>query len=185
MAVYIVTGTPGVGKTTILNEAIRGTSLKIATFGDVMFEMAKEMKLVSSKDEMRSKIPLDKYKKIQERAADKITGMSGDVIVDTHASMKRLDGYYPGLPEQILKKLNPRVIIVIEAKPSDIALRRKEDSTRQRADFGGAEETMEYQSVNRAFAIAYSAMVGCPVKIIVNEQGKILEAAAKLREVFK
>jgi adenylate kinase len=185
MAVYIVTGTPGVGKTTVLNEAIRGKNLKVVVFGDIMFEIAKSMGLVKDKDEMRSKINLDTYRQIQEKAAEKIASMKGDIVVDTHAAIKRADGYYPGLPEHVLKKLSPKAIAVIEARPSDIELRRKNDPTRMRADFGGAEQVIEYQNINRAFVAAYSALSGCPFKIIVNEQGKILEAAEKLKEVFK
>ena len=128
---------------------------------------------------------LEKYGKIQEKALERIVAMKGDIVVDTHASMKKPEGYYPGLPEHILKRLNPKVIVAIEANPSEIATRRKEDPTRHRADFGGVEETIEYQNINRAFIIAYAAMVGCPVKIIVNEQGKMDKAAKELREVFK
>jgi adenylate kinase len=185
MAVYIVTGTPGVGKTTVLNEAIKGTGLNVVTFGDVMFEIARAERLVKDKDEMRSRIPLEKFGEIQRKAADKIAEIRGEVIVDTHASMKRPDGYYPGLPEYVLRKLKPKSIVVIEAKPSDIAKRRKKDKTRNRKDFGGAQETLDYQNINRAFAAAYGAMANCPVKIIVNEQGKMKEAAEKLRGVFK
>jgi adenylate kinase len=185
MAVYIVTGTPGVGKTTILTEALKGKTLKVVVFGDIMFEIAREMGLVSNKDEMRSKIKIDSYRQIQEKAADRIAGMQGDIVVDTHAAIKRIDGYYPGLPEWVLKRLNPRAIAVIEARPSEIELRRKDDPTRMRADFGGTEQVIEYQNMNRAFVAAYSALSGCLVKIIVNEQGKILEAAQKLKEVFK
>lgn len=185
MAVYIVTGTPGVGKTTVLNEAIKGRKIKVVVFGDTMFEIAKEMGLVKDKDEMRAKINLETYKQIQEKAAEKIAAMKGDIVVDTHAAIKRIDGYYPGLPEHVLKKLNPRAIVVIEARPSDIELRRRDDPTRMRADFGGTEQVIEYQNINRAFVAAYSALSGCLFKIVVNEQGKILEAAEKLREVFK
>jgi adenylate kinase len=185
MAVYIVTGTPGVGKTTVLNEAIKGRNLKVVVFGDTMFEIAKEMGLVRSKDEMRTKIKLETYKQIQEKAAEKIAKMGGDIIVDTHAAIKRVDGYYPGLPERVLKRLNPKAIVVIEARPSDIELRRKDDLSRMRTDFGGADQVIEYQNINRAFVAAYSALTGCLFKIIVNEQGRILEAAEKLREVFK
>ena len=185
MAVYIVTGTPGVGKTTVLNEAIRGRNIKVVVFGDAMFEIAKSMGLVKDKDEMRTKIGLEAYKQIQEKAAEKIAKMGGDIVVDTHAAIKRADGYYPGLPEHVLKKLNPKAIVVIEARPSDIELRRKQDPTRMRADFGGAEQVIEYQNINRAFVAAYSALAGCLFKIIVNEQGRILESAEKLREVFK
>ena len=185
MSVYIVTGTPGVGKTTVLNEAMKGSDFKIAVFGDVMFDIARKKGLVKDKDEMRSKIALTDYRSIQEKAAEIISKMGGNIVVDTHASVKRSDGYYPGLPESVLRKLKPKSIVVIEAKPADIALRRKDDSTRQRADLGGVEQAIEHQNINRAFATAYAAMAGCSVKIIVNEQGKVKEAAAKLREVFE
>lgn len=185
MVIYIVTGTPGVGKSTVMNEAIKGTDLKVIVFGDVMFEMAKQMGLVKDKDEMRSKISLDKYKELQDRAADKIAAMPGNIVVDTHATIKKPEGYYPGLPETVLRKLKPKAIAVIEARPSDIEMRRKTDPTRMRLDLGGTEQVIEHQNINRAFVAAYSVISGSFVKIVVNEQGKIPEAAEKLRQVFK
>jgi adenylate kinase len=184
MAVYIVAGAPGVGKTTVLNEAVKGKELKIVVFGDVMFETAKELGLAQSKDEMRSKIGPADYRKIQETAADAIAAM-GNVIVDTHVSVKRPDGYYPGLPEWVLKKLNPKCIILIEADPKEIENRRTGDATRERSDLGGAAHASEHQDMNRAFVAACSVLSGCLVKIIRNERDKLAESAKELNEVFE
>lgn len=184
--ISVVTGVPGVGKTTVLNEALKLLpSSKVVVYGDVMFEIAKEAKLVANKDEMRTRVDKETYKRIQKQAAERIAAMPGNVIVDTHCSIKTPLGYIAGLPEWVLRALNPRTIVLIEADSKDIEKRRKEDLTRHRADFGGAGEALDQQSINRAYAAAYSVLTGASVAIIVNRQGKAAEAARQLAGVLK
>lgn len=184
--ISVVTGVPGVGKTTVLNEALKLLpSAQTAVFGDVMFQIAKDLKLVSRKDEMRTRIGPEKYREIQKQAAERIAAMKGNVIVDTHCSIKTPLGYIAGLPEWVLRALSPRTIVLIEAEPKDIEKRRKTDVTRQRADFGGGEEALEHQAINRAYAAAYSVLTGASVAVIVNRQGKAADAARQLAEVLR
>lgn len=187
MVVFIVTGTPGVGKTTVVQEALRKMpDIGLAVYGDVMFEIAKNLGLVQSRDEMRTKIPPEKYTEIQHQAAKKIGAMKGNVLVDTHCTVKTPEGYFPGLPEFVLRALKPKVIVLIEARPEDILKRRKKDeSMRERKDFGGAEEIIEQQELNRAFAASYAMISNASVKILINEQGKAKKTAEKLCGVLK
>jgi adenylate kinase len=183
MSVYIVTGTHGVGKSTVIALAVKKRPFKVVTYGDVMFDIAKAGGLVKAKDEMRSRIGHEKYKEIQKAAARKIAAM-GDVLVDTHCSILAGNGYIPGLPEWVLAELKPTAIVIIEGDPKDVEKRRKEDKTRMRSDLGGRAEMEEHQAMNRAYAAAYSALSGARVKIIRNEQGKAEKAAERLLEVL-
>ena len=61
MTVIVVTGIPGVGKTTVMKKAAEGINVEFVTFGTIMEEIAKEMKLVKDRDEMR-KLTLDQQK---------------------------------------------------------------------------------------------------------------------------
>ncbi len=57
----------------------------IVNYGDVMLDIAKRMYGITHRDEMRRRIPVDEYRKVQELAAEEISKMQGDVIIDTHA----------------------------------------------------------------------------------------------------
>lgn len=191
MPLIILAGAPGVGKTTVQNVALEQLQtvkpIKVATFGDYMFEIAQRAKLVNNRDEMRTKIPREKYKELQMKAAEQIAkdGKDRNIIVNTHLSMLTSFGLIPGLPLEILKLLAPKMIVIVEADPDEITLRQKMDKARARSDFGDAKKLREFQDYSRSCAAAYSIIQNVPVKIIVNRQGKIRDSAAELTEVLK
>ncbi|MBI4177064.1 MAG: adenylate kinase [Candidatus Aenigmarchaeota archaeon] len=191
MPLIILAGAPGVGKSTVQNVALEQLQtvkpVKVATFGDYMFEMAQRAKLVQNRDEMRSKIPREKYKELQQKAAEQIAKDAKDrnIIVNTHLSMVTASGLIPGLPLDILKLLNPKLIVIVEADPEEIELRQQEDKARERSDFGDARKLSDFQNYSRSCAAAYSVIQNVPVKIILNKQGKIRDAAGELVEALK
>ncbi|MBI3413094.1 MAG: adenylate kinase [Candidatus Aenigmarchaeota archaeon] len=191
MPLIILGGAPGVGKSTVQNVALEQLQtikpVKVATFGDYMFEIAVHDQLVKNRDEMRTKIPREKYKDLQAKAAEQISKDAKDrnIIVNTHLSMVTSFGLIPGLPLDILKMLAPKIIVVIEADPDEITLRQKEDKDRERSDFGDADKLRDFQNYSRSCAAVYSVIQNVPVKIILNRQGKIRDAANELTEVLK
>ena len=112
MGVVIVTGVPGVGKSTVMNAA-KDYGYKIVNFGSTMFEEAQK-EGVDNRDEMR-KLPVEKQQDLQRQAGDRISKM-GDVVVDTHASILTPSGFMPGLPEWTIRALNPNIIVLVENK---------------------------------------------------------------------
>lgn len=182
MGVIVVTGIPGVGKTTVMKQAAEGIDIKFVTFGSVMIDIAKEMGLVKDRDEMR-KLTLDQQKDLQIRSAEKVASM-GDVILDTHCTVKTPKGYMPGLPEWVLKKLKPTAIVVVEADPDEIFNRRAKDATRNR-DPDSEEEIAEHQQINRAAAMSYATLTGATVKIVFNHDDAIDEAVKQAEPVVK
>ena len=178
MGVIIVTGIPGVGKTTVMQKAAEGMDIQFVTFGTVMIDIAKEFGLVKDRDEMR-KLTLDQQKQLQIKTAEKI-GKMKNVIVDTHCTVKTPKGYMPGLPEWVLRKLNPTAIIIVEADPQEIFNRRAKDTTRNR-DPDSVEKIAEHQIMNRAAAMAYATLTGATVKIVFNHDNA-LDAAVKEAE---
>ena len=83
MSIVIVTGVPGVGKSTVMNAA-KDFGYDIVNFGTTMFEEAQK-EGVSNRDDLR-KLPVDFQKRLQKQAGEKI-GQMDNVIVDTHASI--------------------------------------------------------------------------------------------------
>jgi len=175
MGIIVVTGIPGVGKTTVMKNAAEGMDIKFVTFGTVMAEIAKEMGFVKDRDEMR-KLTLEQQKELQIKSAEKVASM-GNVILDTHCTIKTPKGYMPGLPEWVVKKLNPTAIVIVEAGPEEIYNRRANDPTRNR-DPDSKEQIAEHQMINRAAAMAYATLTGSTVKIVFNHDNAI-DAAVK------
>jgi len=175
MGVIVVTGIPGVGKTTVMQKAAEGMDIKFVTFGSVMEDIGKDLGLVKERDEMR-KLTLEQQKDLQIKSAKKVASM-GNVILDTHCTVKTPKGYMPGLPEWVIKKLNPTAIVVVEADPEEIFNRRANDPTRNR-DPDTKEQINEHQMINRAAAMAYAALSGSTVKIVFNHDNAI-DAAVK------
>ena len=173
MGVVVVTGVPGVGKSTVMagaDEAGYGS----VNFGDMMFEIA-QTEGAADRDQMR-KLPIGEQQRLQRLAGERIAAM-GDVVVDTHASIRTAQGFMPGLPEWTLRAMVPTIIVLVEATPTEIAGRRAKDATRLR----DADNVALHQEVNRAFAAAGAVMVGATVAIIENRDGRVDAAVAQFR----
>jgi len=168
----IVTGVPGVGKSTCMKAASKAKDLKMINFGDFMFEVAHDMG-IDDRDLLR-KQPLERQKELQRRAAVKIGGMD-EIIIDTHCLIKTDMGYFPGLPSWVVQRLEPVTIFLIEADPAQIIARRHKDGSRFR-DRDTEEGIAQHQDLNRMAAVAYAALCTASIKIIVNADGKMDEA---------
>lgn len=183
MVLIVVTGMPGAGSSTVVEEALKLTVgkesivFKSMNYGDVMYDTARENGLVANRDEMRT-LPGEKQRVIQMRACKKISKMSEsmNLIVDTHCTIKTPLGYLPGLPEHVLRELKPDQFVLIEATAEEIAARRQKDKTRER-DVEAESSIEEHQFMNRAMSMAYACLTGAAVKIIENHDGALDKAA--------
>ena len=179
----VMVGIPGVGKTTLLTkmaEIIKNhkKSVSVLSFGTLMFDVAKENGL-KDRDGLR-KLPVAEQQKLQKIAAEKIAQHDEDVvIIDTHAFISSEEGYYPGLPEHVLKIIQPTNFVSVSAKPEEIYNRRMSDDTRNRDKITIANIKKELDAQSGIIA---SCMVisGSPVKYILNREGKVDEAADKI-----
>lgn len=175
----IIFGIPGTGKTSVA-KGLEKHGWTTVTFGTLMFDIAKERHGVSHRDEMRSSISPQDYEALQEEAAKRIGGMEGNILVDSHCSILKPEGYYPGFPANIINGIKPKALVVVEADPSDIERRRKKDEGIRSRD-GNAEE---HQAINRYYAVAYSAISGASVSFVKNEEGKLEETVARVAEIL-
>jgi adenylate kinase len=184
----IITGVPGVGKTTVVNEALKkikeeGVEYKSINFGTFMFEVAMNDKIVQDRDQMRT---LDRavQKRLQQRAAQAIAQVPGNVLIDTHASVKTPKGYLAGLPDWVLREIMPDCIVLVETDDDQILMRRLTDETRSR-DKEGARSIAEHQQFNRSIAAAYAMLTGCTVKIVINADFLLERAAEDMAAVLR
>lgn len=180
-----VLGVPGVGKTTVLNSAMKYADISLINFGDYMLAEARKEKLVNDRDEIR-KLPKKMQIALQQKAAEKINSDSkgGNVVVDTHAAIKTPLGYMPGLPETVLRALNPDTFILIEADVNEVCKRRGKDASRNR-DFDSPQKMEEHQAINRCFAIACAEIADATIVIVKNEHGNIDAAGKRIAKIFQ
>jgi adenylate kinase len=181
----LVTGMPGVGKTVVLNEfekiaKKKKVSTSIINYGSIMNSILKNKGKELTRDEIR-KQKMNSQKEIQLKAADIIVKKSEKsiTIVDTHMAINTKAGFLPGLPYDILKKLDPCLLVLIETAPKDILKRRGLDNSRDR-DSQSIQEIELGLEWSRYLASACSTLIGIPVKILKNEHGKQKEVANDL-----
>jgi adenylate kinase len=184
----IITGVPGVGKTTVVNEALKklkaeGIEYQSINFGTFMFDVAKAEGVVQDRDQMRS---LDRgvQKRLQQHAAQAIAKIQGNVLIDTHASVKTPQGYLAGLPEWVLREIMPDIIVLVETDDDQILLRRLSDETRSR-DKEGSRSIGEHQHFNRAIAASYAMLTGCTIQIIINADFLLDRGAEDMAAVLR
>ena len=176
----IIVGIPGVGKTTIVSKVVemlkaKKISVSVSIFGSVMFEEAKK-RGIKSRDELR-KLSVPEQKELQSTAAKKIASISDNVvIVDTHAFIATKEGFYPGLPHNVLEILVPDSFIMISARPEEIYNRRMKDTTRNR-DIISIDAIKKELDVTSAMLSTCSILCGSPIKMVLNSEGKVDEAA--------
>ena len=179
----LMVGIPGVGKSTLLTTMVEilknhKKNVIVINYGTLMFDVAKENGL-ENRDDLR-KLSVSEQQRLQKIAAEKIATHDEEVvIIDTHAFISSPEGYYPGLPEHVLKIIKPSNFISVAAKPEEIYNRRMKDETRNRDNITliNIRKELEYQT---GMISACAVITGRPVRHILNDEGKIDEAADKI-----
>lgn len=183
----IIVGVPGVGKSTIITNATetlrnKGRSVKTVVFGSVMFEEAKKLG-INDRDKLR-KLTIDVQQKLQNMAAEHISGLNDSIVfVDTHLFIKTQSGYYPGLPMNLILKMNPQRLILITANSDEILNRRRKDTTRTRDMISDDEINRDIQ-VSLSMISSLSIITGAPFEIIYNHDDMVDSAISQLVELI-
>ncbi len=167
----VVIGVPGVGKTTVvnkLNSSMKGS--KLITFGTVMLDEGKKLRWLRHRDELR-KLPVEKQRRLQTITARRISNMKASLLlVDTHLFIRTKEGFWPGLPFEVVRALKPTHLVLVEADPEEIMLRRLADKTRYR-DRVGREDLEAELSLARSFLTVSSTLTGAPMLMVSNGDG--------------
>ena len=91
--------------------------------------------------------------------------------IDTHAIISSPEGYYPGLPEHVLKIIRPSNFVSVAAKPEEIYNRRMKDDTRNRdkITLANIKKELDYQT---GMISACAVITGSPVRHVLNGVSK-------------
>jgi adenylate kinase len=176
----VIVGIPGVGKTTVVTKVFeilntKNKSVSVVSFGNLMFEEALQYG-IKDRDDLR-KLSISQQQDLQKKAAERIAKLNDNVIIiDTHAFITTPAGFYPGLPDYVIKIIKPSNFISISARPEVIFNRRKQDETRQR-DLVSIDLIKKELAVQDAMLSSCSVLSGSPLKTILNDEGKVEEAA--------
>ena len=183
MAVIVIGGAPGVGKSTVLKEALKGLGVKVEihNFGDVILEQSG----ATDRDTLR-KMPIAEQKQHQKAAANWLAkeGKSKAIVVDTHFIVSTPGGYMPGMPLHVLELLEPSLLVFVQCPARDLMKRRKSDETRSR-DSESEKELELFLEMNRSYLAACSVVSGAVAKIVENGEGKLEDAGKALAEALK
>lgn len=199
LKVIVVVGVAGVGKSTVLSHARKILEkeyvVEMLNYGDFMLKYVIEKGICRNRDEIRN-LPLSEQRNIQSLVAKEIRNYINSltlkypdndivVFVDTHAVIKTNTGFWPGLPEYVIKELKPDTIVIVEADPQSIVQRQNKDLSRYRKDYSDIELVKEIMSFIRMFSVASATLVGASVNIVRNEEGKADEAGKYLAELVR
>ncbi len=183
----IVTGIPGTGKTTVCGFVEKlgikeGVHVNVINYGTIMMGILQKSGRPIERDGMRKDrvdVQRSLQKQVAEAVAEKAKRSSGLTIIDTHMSIKTSEGYFPGLSSNNLSILKPDLLVLVEAKPSEISSRRLKDVSRKR-DAALEKSVNEELSFSRAMACACAVLMSVPVRVVVNSEGKPEEAAKQI-----
>jgi len=176
----VIVGIPGVGKTSLVTTIVaklseQNIAASIHSYGTLMFDEAKNSGL-KDRDELR-RLPVEKQKELQKNTAEKISNLTDDIVfIDTHAFISTTEGFYPGLPNHVIQIIQPTHFIAISARPEEIYNRRMKDETRNR-DKISIESIKKELAIQDSMLATCSVLSGSPMKVILNNEGKIEEAA--------
>ncbi len=185
--ITIVVGIPGVGKTTVITKTkdkllLSGYKATVVVFGSVMLSEAKKMG-IGDRDQIR-KLSLSGQQNLQNLAADYICSVKQDlVIVDTHLFIRTSSGFLPGIPQNVIQKLNPRNLILITATPEEILARRAKDESRNR-DMVSIEEIKKELGLSISMISTISILSGSAFEIVDNHQGSSEDTASFIARIL-
>lgn len=157
---------------------------RLVNFGTVMLEEGLAKKWIKDRDELR-KLPVERQRRLQTYAASKISHMKEPtVIVDTHLFIRTREGFWPGLPFEVVRAMKPTHLVLVEATPKEIASRRLADGSRYR-DPVGEEALSSELELARSFVTVSSTLTGAPIFIVNNRDKKADEAAGEIASALE
>lgn len=180
----VIVGIPGVGKSTVVNKitelmSSRNLKIGVVNYGTVMMDEATRRHGVKSRDDMR-KLAVEVQRDLQVHAASRISTIQEEfTIIDTHLFIATKEGFWPGMPLDVLQALKPTHLVLVSATVEEIMRRRENDPTRIRDKATSESLSLELETA-RTLLFSSSIVCGCPALIVVNSEGRADVAAESI-----
>lgn len=184
MSLTLISGVTGVGLTSICQRVRRelDDEYLLLNFGDVMLEQAMAQNITVDRDELSS-LSHRQTQRLQRRAGEYVADQAtqSDIILSTHLAVNMDVGYIHGLPDGVLRDIDPSTFVLVEAAPSTIINRRGESD---RGTQSATEREIEFeQDLNRTAALEYAREQNAPIQFVENE-GSVAEAVEQVVETL-
>lgn len=158
----VVTGVPGVGKTSLCKIVAEDLGYNYINYGDLMLSIAESKDLAYTDTEMFS-LDMEIQYTIWKETALKIKNKK-KVLVDLHGVDQSSIGYIVSLP---IKIFEPDIILIIEASMDNILWRRSKDAKKRIID--SISSLDEHMHILKITMSSVSAIIGCNLKIVKND----------------
>lgn len=179
----IVVGTEGAGKSSILGSL---AGMKIVSMGTEMLKLADKERGVEDRDKLRT-LGLKDIAKWRAVILKDLMAMEGDIILDTHTTIKFGMGYLPGLIPSDFEMVKGSIVglLYINANTTDIINRRLSDKTRVREGVISEDEVNTYKNIEVSLSSFASAYLNIPIYMIYNMEGRLAEAQEEAKAIVR
>jgi len=180
----IVVGSPGAGKTLIVDSIKTDKRYRIINVGTQMEEMGIEKGLIKHRDQIRY-LDFETINRLRVLVFKRVAEMKGNIVLDTHMSVERRGKYVPGLPYSLLRYLKNLVgMIYIDATTEEILARRHKDKTRSRE--AEDRENVDMQRIMNVSMLAYCSIhLNISIYTIHNKENSIKETVKAFKNALK
>lgn len=156
----------------------KGINTILAEFGRIMLEEANKLN-IKNRDEIR-KISITEQKNLQKITAERISQLNSEIVlIDTHLFINTSEGYYPGIPMDLLTSLKPTNLILIIANPEEIYHRRQNDASRDR-DIISIDSIQNDLDMSKMLISCCSVISGAPFRILANHENSLDSCIQKM-----
>ena len=180
----VIFGVPGAGKTTVISKVFEDNAIsdkyQKVVYGDLVSRHISDLGI--DRDMVRT-LPLKKQQSFQKEIFSVINNMEKEngkeVVLDTHAFVRTVEGFLPGLPEWA--DVKPKRFLLITADNEVIRQRMANDATRKRTDF--IDEIKELTTLSKLYAVSYSVFYSAPLTVVDNSKDVSI-AVNKVKELL-
>lgn len=174
----MVTGLPGVGKTTLTSHSqIQEMEIRVVSFGKEMVGLGKTQKLIKNEKDIES-LEFDKRVTLQIETAEKILSITDlPVIIDGHLIVDTPAGIIPGLPQDCISKLSLKAIIQLTA-PDDEIIRRREGRSKKYSllrEWTNVERVKQNKFLLSEACLYYALLSDASFEVVENPKGFLEE----------